>query len=145
MRVSNPARLGRLFKALVTARRLIHSAPRWSVDEMRAEQFSRIQRLVRHAYANVPFYHDLYAGASFEPGDLRTRDDFERLPVISKDDVIAAYPDRILRKGVPKESLRVTRSSGSSGKVLDIAFDQNAMNWPHSSDALCWTSIRPRN
>jgi phenylacetate-CoA ligase len=44
-------------------------------------------------------------------------------PTLSKDDLIDAYPDRALVEGASLEGLIVSRSSGSSGKVLDVAYD----------------------
>jgi phenylacetate-CoA ligase len=47
--------------------------------------------------------------------------------VLSKDEVIANYPECLLEEGRRPEDLIVSRSSGSSGKVLDIAYDSRAM------------------
>ena len=43
------------------------------------------------------------------------REDFERLPVITKDELIAAYPDGCVSRRWPTQDLFCTRSSGSSG------------------------------
>jgi phenylacetate-CoA ligase len=94
---------------------------------MQAWQLARIRALVTHAYEKVPFYRDLYGSASFEPGDLNGWDDFAALPVVTKDHVIESYPDRIVERGRDPARLIVSRSSGSSGKVLDIAYDHRAL------------------
>lgn len=112
-----------LLRALVTGGRLLSRAPGWSRDELLAWQFERIKRLVQLAYARVPLYRERYARVSFEPGDLKSWDDFRLLPTVSKDDLIDAYPDRALIEGATLERLIVSRSSGSSGKVLDVAYD----------------------
>src|SRR5262245_4601243 len=114
---------GLLLRALVTGTRLFTRAPRWSRDEILAWQFERITRLVRLAYERVPFYRQRYAKVSFEPNDLKSWDDFRLLPTVSKDDLIDAYPDRALVEGADLGRLLVSRSSGSSGKVLDVAYD----------------------
>ena len=108
--------------------RMLKKLPYVSRDEMRAWQFDRICGLVEHAYLKVPFYRELYDGAGFQPSDLKTWDDFSRLPVVTKDQVIVNYPDQMLEAGYDLEQLIVSRSSGSSGKVLDIAYDQRAMS-----------------
>ncbi len=107
--------------------RFLNKTPFYSPDQMRDWQWQRLQELVRHAYTNVPFYHDLYSAAGFEAADLRNWDDFHRLPIVTKDQVIANYPDRIVAKGLSLDQLVISRSSGSSGKVLDIAYDSRAM------------------
>ncbi|MEO8377122.1 MAG: hypothetical protein ABI579_05565 [Candidatus Sumerlaeota bacterium] len=116
-----------LFRGLTREYRFLKRAPQMSREEMQAWQFQRIQELVAHAYENVPFYRDLYDSVSFRPGDLKTWQDFARLPIVTKDQVIQNYPDRMLAREVNRDDLVISRSSGSSGKVLDIAYDSKAM------------------
>lgn len=108
--------------------RMLEKMPRVSRDEMLAWQLGKIRNLVQHAYLKIPFYKALYSGAGFQLGDLKTWEDFRRLPVVKKDDVVANYPERMLEAGYDLDRLIVSRSSGSSGKVLDIAYDQRAMS-----------------
>jgi phenylacetate-CoA ligase len=115
-----------LLKALLVGNRALKAAPRWSVEQMREWQLARIRDLVTDAYHNVPFYSELYRSVAFEPGDLKGWDDFRCLPLVSKEQVIANYPHKMLRKGMKPDDLIVSRSSGSSGKVLDIAYDGQA-------------------
>jgi len=101
--------------------------PHLSREQMLDWQWERISRLVRHAWDHVPFYRDHYGKVSFEPGDLKSWDDFHRLPTLTKDQVIANFPDRMLASGRQLDDLIVSRSSGSSGKALDIAYDGEAV------------------
>lgn len=114
-------------RRLMVGARFLQHAPFWSSDEMRAWQFERIRWLVKHAFESIPFYRSLYSSVSFQPGDLKSWEDFYRLPLATKDDVIANYPERMLAPGTDVQRLIVSRSSGSSGKVLDIAYDSQAM------------------
>lgn len=114
---------------LFTRGRALNRMPFLPPERMREWQFARIQELVRHAYTNIPFYGDHYRAAGFQPGDLKSWDDFAELPCVTKDQVIANYPQRMLKKDYVLDDLIVSRSSGSSGKVLDIAYDSDAMIW----------------
>lgn len=116
-----------LFRGFLVDSSFLHAAPRYSRDEMQNWQWQRISKLVRHAYESVPFYRDHYGKAGFQPGDLKCWDDFHRLPSVSKDLVIANYPANIIARGYELDDLVVSRSSGSSGKALDIAYDGRAM------------------
>lgn len=127
MRGLNIAELLALGGKFLLGNRFLSQAPHWSRDEMTAWQFQRISTLVAHAFNSIPFYRNLYSGAGFAPGDLKTWDDFRRLPVVTKDQVIANYPAGMLKAGYDLDSLIVSRSSGSSGKVLDIVYDSAAM------------------
>ena len=79
------------------------------------------------AYDEVPVYAEKYRAVGFKPGDLKTWEDFERLPVITKDELMAAFPDRCLSRRWPAEDLFSTRSFGSSGKTLLIMVNQEAI------------------
>lgn len=127
MRDLNILETGRLLATLVAGDRFLKKAPRWSRDELLAWQWERVRALVAHAWAEVPFYRAHYGAAGFAPGDLKGWDDFRRLPPVTKADVIANYPHAMLRRGETPERLVVSRSSGSSGQVLDICYDSRAM------------------
>ena len=116
-----------LLKELVLGARLLRRSPFLSRDEMQRWQFERIRALVRHAYDSVPLYRERYGAVGFEPGDLKSWSDFERLPLLSKEEVIESFPERIVSDRFEFERLIVSRSSGSSGKVLDVAYDGRTM------------------
>lgn len=111
---------------LIGAGRFLWQMPHRSLDEIQAWQFTKIRELVRHAYNQVPFYRKIYSAIGFAPDDLKTWDDFYRLPIITKDQVIAHYPDQMIAADADRGTLIISRSSGSSGKVMDIAYDAKA-------------------
>jgi len=116
-----------LLKGLVLGARSTRRTPYLSQDEMRSRQLDRLRQMVAHAYETVPFYREIYRGVGFEPGDLRDEATFQKLPTVTKDQVIEAFPDRILSSKFELEDLIISRSSGSSGKVLDVAYDAHTM------------------
>lgn len=90
-------------------------------------QARKLQRLVAHAYENVPFYRRLFQQAKLRPGDVRSAADLERLPVVDRD-LLRAQPledviDRRRRLG----ELVERHTSGSSGSpfrfFVDAAYD----------------------
>lgn len=101
--------------------------PFQSLEQIREQQFARIQELVDIAFSSIPVYAEKYKAAGFKRGDLRTWADFEALPTMKKDELIAAYPDGCVNHRWKMEDLFATRSSGSSGKTLLIKVDLNAI------------------
>lgn len=101
--------------------------PFQSLDEIRAGQFDRIRFLVDLAYREIPVYAEKYRAAGFHPNDLRSWQDYERLPVITKDELVEAFPERCVSRRWPLEELFSTRSSGSSGKTLLIKVNEEAI------------------
>ncbi len=60
-----------------------------SRDEIRARQEAQFQRCVARAW-EVPFYQRLWGEAGATPGDIRSLDDLPRLPIFSKNDLMAS-------------------------------------------------------
>lgn len=117
-----------LVKELLIRNRKLKAAPYWSYDRIQSWQFARIKKIVRHAFENTTFYNKLYSSVSFNPDDLKTWDDFSKLPIVTKDDVINNFPDGITSRNINMDDVILSRSSGSSGKVLDIVYDLDAFN-----------------
>lgn len=112
----NPERLKKIFKQPFL--------PREIVEE---QQLLRIKELVTIAYHHVPFYHDKYKSVGFLPEDLKTWRDYHRLPHVTKDELIDAFPTRCVHTSYNQNELFPTRSSGSSGKTLRIFVDPAAI------------------
>lgn len=96
-----------------------------SYSEIKDWQFNRIKELVSLAFKNVPLYHKKYKAVGFEPGDLKKWSDFEKLPILYKDELIEAFPKGSVSKLHNLEF--TTRSSGSSGKFVTIAVSPEAI------------------
>lgn len=109
----NTAHIARQFPAF-TAR------PYASRERIERYQLDRLRRLVASAYETVPLYREKYRAAGVHPGDLRTLDDLQKFPTVTKAEVVAAYPDRALARGLDPARCLVSRSSGSTGVVLDV-------------------------
>ncbi|MCS7092282.1 MAG: hypothetical protein NZM26_02945 [Patescibacteria group bacterium] len=90
-------------------------------------QLEKIRKLVTLAYNKIPIYREKYQRMGFESGDLKNWEDYHRLPVITKDDLINAFPNLCVNPDYMIEGLFSTRSSGSSGKILRIYVDPQAI------------------
>jgi phenylacetate-CoA ligase len=101
--------------------------PYLPVAEIRAQQLARMQQLVELAYTEIPVYRDKYQTAGFSPADLREWNDIQKIPVITKPELVAAFPDRCVNARYNADDLFPTRSSGSSGQTLLIRVDYDAI------------------
>jgi phenylacetate-CoA ligase len=96
-------------------------------EKIRQMQFERILELVELAYRDIPVYREKYQAAGFSPAELRSWDDIQNIPVITKAELIAAFPDRCLNPFFNRDDLFSTRSSGSSGQTLLIRVNYDAI------------------
>jgi phenylacetate-CoA ligase len=51
-----------------------------------------LQKLVKHAYANVAYYRKLFDDTGIAPEDIRTTRDLIRIPILNKDAILDNFP-----------------------------------------------------
>ncbi len=97
-----------------------------SRTRMRALQLRRLKEIVAYAYGRVPFYRKKYDEAGVKPSDIKTLEDINKLPFVTKADLRENYPYGML--AVPLSELaRVHASSGTSGKPTVVAYTKEDM------------------
>jgi phenylacetate-CoA ligase len=86
---------------------------------------ARIQDVMAYAYERAPFYRRKWGEAGLEPGDVKTLEDFERVPVVTKEELRRAQAENppfgdylcIDRS----EVARVHGTSGTTGRPTAFA------------------------
>jgi phenylacetate-CoA ligase len=59
----------------------------WPAERIRDFQWQELQRLLKHAFQEVPYYRRKYATVGISLGDVRTWDDFRNLPPLTRQEV----------------------------------------------------------
>jgi phenylacetate-CoA ligase len=109
---------------------------RASRDELRALQLVRLQRLLAHAYANVPLYRARFEAAGVHPHDLHELADIARFPFTVKDDLRDNYPFGMF--AVPREEVvRIHASSGTTGRPTVVGYT--------AKDVDTWATVMARS
>ncbi len=94
-------------------------------ETIRQYQLSRLSYLVDYAYQNIPLYRKKYSEIGYALGDIKTFYDFEKLPLLTKDELIQGFPNEIVKN--IEDFTYSTRSSGSSGKFVTLAVNLQAI------------------
>ena len=120
-------RLGREFEGHLA--RLLETE-KFSRAEIRAFQDERVRELIRYAYDHVPFHRDRMRERKLMPADIRTVDDLQKLPVLTKEEV-RSNRDRLLSTEARSADLQHRHTSGTTGKALELYVSRSAiaMQW----------------
>jgi phenylacetate-CoA ligase len=59
----------------------------WSRDQVLEFQWQELLRLLEHTFRSVPYYQEKYRKAGLVLSDIRTREDFARLPILTRAEV----------------------------------------------------------
>lgn len=98
-----------------------------SREEFRELQLRRLKKVVRYAYDNVLFYRNLYDKNNVSPDDIKTLEDIQLLPFITKDDLRNTYPFDL--QAAPKEDwVEVHSTSGTTGIPTVAAYTQKDLD-----------------
>lgn len=109
----------RLYRELVRSQHLPEG-------EVRRRQLIVLQAQVRWVSTHNAFYRDRFARLGLEPGDLRTLEDFSRLPLLTKED-LRANPTALVSDGYAAGRLSPRRTGGSTGVPVRLAWSRDAI------------------
>jgi phenylacetate-CoA ligase len=93
--------------------------------DLEAYQLERLQRILRHAYDNVPYYRRLFDRHDLKPADLQSMADLKKLPVLTKDEARRAGNSLHARNAyryLPKPHT----TSGTTGRPLEFLLDRGS-------------------
>ncbi len=108
--------IGRAFLELVRLRR-----NQWlDTVELERIQFAKLRKLLKHAYENVPYYHRLFDSVEVKPDDIASLDDFQRIPITTKEQLQSLPIDQIVTRGANIARCLERRTSGSTGMPLTV-------------------------
>jgi phenylacetate-CoA ligase len=100
----------------------------WSRDELQAFQWAELTKLIRLAASSTPYYQELFRRIGLEPGDVKNWDDFRRIPVLRREDVVQ-NKERLASATVPRSELLPHSTGGSSGVPVRFYRTWESFDW----------------
>ncbi|MGH7415585.1 MAG: phenylacetate--CoA ligase family protein [Candidatus Rokuibacteriota bacterium] len=116
----------RLGRRMWTEARRLTDLQWWSPGDLEAWNVQRLQRLVSHAAAHVPYYRARLKRTGVTPGDLRALKDLSRFPVTTKAELRAEFPTGTTADNLPERRRQRMMTSGSSGLPFELYWDRAA-------------------
>jgi phenylacetate-coenzyme A ligase PaaK-like adenylate-forming protein len=87
-----------------------------SDEELAALQWRRLKALLEHCQREVPYYRRRWRELGVVPNDIRSLDDFARLPILTKQDIREHYDE--LKAESLRDQLLYKATGGSTGEPL---------------------------
>jgi len=112
------------------------------LERLREQQAYALRKLVRHAYAHVPFYRQRFDAAGIRPDSIRSAEDLLRLPVLRRAE-LHGPTDR--RSDVAPNDMICKQTSGTTGEPLLFGFEQDSEQWRRALKmrGYGWAGLRP--
>lgn len=95
-------------------------------EELAAQQLERLKKIVKTAWARLPYYRAKMDAAGVQPQDIQTLADVSKLPFTTKDDLRGCFPYEAF--AVPlAEVVRIHASSGTTGQATVVGYTRRDM------------------
>ncbi len=95
----------------------------WSRDELLAYQLQSLSRLLDHAYANVPYYREVFDDRGLVPEDIQTLDDLTLLPFLTREDLQNNLP-ALKARNYPDSAFEYVTTGGSTGIPVGFYYEK---------------------
>lgn len=94
-------------------------------EALRALQWRKLQRLLRHCWEQVPYYRRIWAEQGIQaPEDIRDLRDYARLPALDKPTIRANFQDLVAAN--QREGLLYKTTGGSTGEPLKFGYTRES-------------------
>ncbi|MDX9724371.1 MAG: hypothetical protein RBU37_26720 [Myxococcota bacterium] len=140
-------------RAIRTYRALLENE-KLGVEALRELNWAKRRRLLIHAYQTAPFYRRRLQAAGIHPSEVLGEADWERLPVLTRSDLVSS-PNDILSSDAARRRLVVATTGGSTGVPVKVYYDPDypretlawrMLSWwglsPADDGAYCWRMLR---
>ena len=102
----------------------------WTKAEIANYQNHQLRELIDFVYENVPFYRERFDACGVKPEDIQTREDLKKLPVLTKEELIAGInAGRFPAQSPATKGVIWCGTSGSTGKALRFCAEQEFEQW----------------
>lgn len=93
-------------------------------EELKTDQEKQLRRMITFCYENVPYYHSLFRFLKIYPSDIRTIEELEKLPFLTKD-IIKQHWEEFKPVNLSNMKYYEQATGGSIGKPLSYRISKH--------------------
>lgn len=105
-------------------------------SELEQLQLKRLKKILHHANENVPYYHKIFKKLQFEPENVQSANDLNKLPILTKE-IINKNFNELYARNYPKEKFILSSTGGSTAAPMKFYIDKK---WEACSEAAAYRS-----
>ncbi|UCF49028.1 MAG: phenylacetate--CoA ligase family protein [Thermoplasmatales archaeon] len=95
----------------------------WSKEKLEEYQLIKLQKLLNHAYENVPYYYHLFKKHGIKPRDISSLKDIQKIPYLTKE-IIRKNINKLRAKNYSRYKFEYITTGGSTGYPLGLYFER---------------------
>lgn len=91
-------------------------------------RLKKLRALIKHAYDDVPHYHEAFREGGVKPADVKSFRDLERLPVLRKS-MIRKNIDRMIARNVSQDDMVLRYTTGTTASPMRLYRGKFDVSW----------------
>lgn len=99
----------------------------WSAERLLDQQWEFFKAIVAHAYETCPYYRQKFREAGVSLSDLRSREDIDSVPTVTKEE-IQEHGNEMVSTKYSVEVLIRDMTGGSTGSPLQFCYDKERLD-----------------
>ncbi len=96
--------------------------------QLREMQTRRLKELLTYAYENVPYYHQTFKKADFEPSDFKEFEDLCRIPILRRATLVN-QTSSLISNEISKNQVTSWKTSGTTAAPVKFYKDVTDVSW----------------
>lgn len=116
--------------------KLLQESQWWDKERLEDYQMQQLEKLLIHAYENVPYYRRVFDERGLKPIDIKSKEDLIKLPILTKD-IVRNNINDLLAKNIDRKKLHPIKTSGTTVSPLSFFWHKN-ITIP-KEDSFTWT------
>lgn len=120
-----------VFEAYREGLRFRREARDWSEERKSAWVLNALRSTARRAFNETDYYRELFNRIGFDVEDDFSFEDFSRLPILEREDILQAQ-EKLISKKIPREQLLKDATGGSTGQPTEIWLGAEERGWKES-------------
>lgn len=113
----------------------------WTREEIDRFQTQKLKQLIQHAAETVPYYNDLFRDLSIQPTDIQTKQDLQKLPILTKAIIKKEGIERFTSSAYLNKKKVRRNSSGSTGEPLCYYTSKEAYSMNLAANLRGWYAM----
>jgi phenylacetate-CoA ligase len=138
-------KIGELYRnpSLRSQYRFLKESENWSLEQLQLYQLKKLQKLIERTYNHSAFYRERFDAIGFHPSDIKSLDAIKKIPIITKNELIAFNNEIHSKRNFKK--LFLASTSGTSGDALTFKREETADSFNRASvfRGYSWYGVKP--
>lgn len=101
----------------------------WDDEQIHQYRLDKLNKLLHHAYNNVPYYQKLFNDLKLKPSDIQSFNDLKKLPILTKD-IARRENENLISKNIGKYDIK-KKTGGTTGPPLTryVTANSKTFSW----------------